>query len=434
MNRTKLTHLRKAAMIWQAAAGARSTFDPSRQPHLTITPDAEVTQIQAGVSPDCTYRLVKAAIEAAQREICLYIYNASADHLLDLLRAAKIRGVRIRLMYDVSDTRGDEAQKLAALGVELQVAPSSGGRRVFTVCHQKFAVIDEAILLLGSANWAGTSIPLVTTPGLFKKGNREWVVRIDHAPVAQWFKALFVADWEIPALPISAAMVSPVEALPVELFLPRLPGRVPDQIFDIKQVQLAQPARVTPIISPNNYFDLARQLIISAQQSIDIEQQYILAARGRSKIEGLLKALAQRKSEVTIRIIVSPAYRKVGAMDNWELSQATLAAYNLQDCLRAMNLTYYTHLHNKGLIVDRQKVVVSSTNWSENSITRAREAGVLIEAPEVAGYFAEVFDFDWRVATDPTLLPANAPLILADAAQEDATAGLGEEVHPADLI
>jgi phosphatidylserine/phosphatidylglycerophosphate/cardiolipin synthase-like enzyme len=98
-----------------------------------------------------------------------------------------------------------------------------------------------------------------------------------------------------------------------------------------------------------------------------------------------------------------------------------------------MNLTYYTHLHNKGLIVDRQKVVVSSTNWSENSITRARESGVLIESAEIAGYFAEVFDFDWSVATDPTLLPANAPLFLPGAVQEGAVVELDEEVHPADL-
>jgi hypothetical protein len=30
--------------------------------------------MQAAVSPDCSYRLVKAAIDAAEDEICFYIY------------------------------------------------------------------------------------------------------------------------------------------------------------------------------------------------------------------------------------------------------------------------------------------------------------------------------------------------------------------------
>ena len=85
----------------------------------------------------------------------------------------------------------------------------------------------------------------------------------------------------------------------------------------------------------------------------------------------------------------------------------TLEAFNLKDRLRAMNLTYYTHLHNKGLIFDRQKVLVSSTNWSENSISRAREAGVLVESAEIAEYFAGVFDYDWSVAWDTKDVPEN---------------------------
>ena len=67
-------------------------------------------------------------------------------------------------------------------------------------------------------------------------------------------------------------------------------------------------------------------------------------------------------------MIVSPAFRKMGAKDNWELSADSLDAYNLKDCLRAMNLKYFTHLHNKGVLIDRRIAVVSSTNWSENSI------------------------------------------------------------------
>jgi phosphatidylserine/phosphatidylglycerophosphate/cardiolipin synthase-like enzyme len=428
MDPIKLQAVRDAAQGWQEAQFAYGTFDPSRQPLLDITA-CQVKKMQAAVSPDCSYRLVEAAISAASDDICLYIYNVSADHMVELLRKAKERGVHIRIMYDVMDTRGNERQKLRELGVELKEAPSSNGRKVFTVCHQKFAVIDDAILLLGSANWAGTSIPKIVVPGKFKKGNREWVVRIDDAELAQWFKGLFQADWDIPEMEMPHGLgLEPVLRTESTVF-PALLANIPDKVFDIEQVDLDEPVMVTPLISPDNYFDLTKQLIEGAQSSIDIEQQYILA--GGPKTEKLLGLLEQRKGEVQIRAIVSPAFRKEGKKDSWELSVDSFAAFGLEDRLRAMNLSYYTHLHNKGVIVDRQKVIVSSTNWSENSITKAREAGVLIESPHIAGYYAQVFDHDWDIAWNAADVPANLLQVLSEAMF---VPGAFEEVHPADLV
>lgn len=420
--------LRLEAAAWTAGTLANRRFDPTRQPVLNITANENVRKIAAAVSPDCSYRLVKEAIDAAKREICIYIYNASAGYLLDLLRAAKRRGVSIRLMYDVTDTRGDERASLATLGVELKEAPSTDGRRVFTVCHQKFAVIDESVLLLGSANWATSSIPKIEDAGGFKKANREWLVRIDEGALAKWFKGLFEADWSIPELEQPPGEMAVEVAPAVAFFAPRAPTR-PEKVFDLRRVDLDPPAHVTPIISPNNYFPLMKKLILEARSSVDIEQQYILA--GGPDTEGILSALRDRKGELDIRIIVSPAFRKIGDKDNWEMTMDSLAGFDLKDCLRGMNLRFYTHLHNKGVIVDRDKVVVSSTNWSENSMRRAREAGVLIESDEVASYFAEVFDFDWTIALPIHDLPANLPWLprAALAVPEEA-----EEIHPADLV
>jgi len=58
-------------------------------------------------------------------------------------------------------------------------------------------------------------------------------------------------------------------------------------------------------------------------------------------------------------------------------------------------------VHNKGIIVDDTAVVVSSTNWSENSVTRAREAGVLVRSKAIAAYYREVFDLDWKEGIKP---------------------------------
>ena len=59
-------------------------------------------------------------------------------------------------------------------------------------------------------------------------------------------------------------------------------------------------------------------------------------------------------------------------------------------------------VHNKGVIVDQRKVLISSINWNENSPTFNREAGVIIEHPGVGAYFSGIFEDDWKAGhTEP---------------------------------
>ncbi|MDY7081582.1 MAG: phospholipase D-like domain-containing protein, partial [Halobacteria archaeon] len=55
-------------------------------------------------------------------------------------------------------------------------------------------------------------------------------------------------------------------------------------------------------------------------------------------------------------------------------------------------------VHNKGVIVDGEKVLVSSINWNHNSVTNNREAGLIIESENAGEYFAQVFESDWKGA------------------------------------
>ena len=49
------------------------------------------------------------------------------------------------------------------------------------------------------------------------------------------------------------------------------------------------------------------------------------------------------------------------------------------------------------MIVDNRSVLVSSINWNENSVTRNREVGIIVENPDVARYYAQVFFYDWNL-------------------------------------
>jgi hypothetical protein len=59
---------------------------------------------------------------------------------------------------------------------------------------------------------------------------------------------------------------------------------------------------------------------------------------------------------------------------------------------------WFSANHNKGIIVDGRIVLISSINYSDNSIENNREAGVIIENEDVARWYQDIFDFDWGIA------------------------------------
>lgn len=362
-------------------------------PKLTFQ-NFSVTGVTAAVSPDSSFLFLKEFIDRAKSTLIIYIYDISAPYLLDLLAAAKKRRVKIYAMFDANSFGNAELAALKEVAVSVKAAPSSGDRSVFTVCHQKFLIIDGRTVIIESANWAKSSVPQIKIPGTFKKGNREWFIRFDDAGIANWFTGLFNADFKIPPKPSAAVQI----AAPLDQsdLLIGAAAPAPGRLFKSKDVKDPAGATITPIVSPDNYLKEVKALLKTAERSVCLQQQYVLAGKG---IKDLLEIIAQRrahKSKLELRIITSAAFAK-----NWEATKKTLDAAGMLGALRALSTRSFTHCHNKGVIVDDTAVVVSSTNWSENSVMRAREAGVLVRSKEIARYYRDVFDLDWKEGIKP---------------------------------
>lgn len=366
-----------------------------QQPKLSIR-SFTVANARVAVSPDSSFRLLSQALQSATRSLTVYVYNISAPYLIAILKAKVQAGIKVRVMVDTNDSGPDELAALAKAGVEVRAAPSSGARKVFTVCHQKYVVVDGKTLVLQSANWAASSIPQVKKFGDYRPGNREWLIRVDDSAVALWFEDLFQKDFDIPAaagLKAFAEMLTlPSILLAAELFTP------PGQLFDI--LAATKPVNLLPLISPANYLPEMVKALKLAKKRILIQQQYIQAGNG---VNELLEVVHTKAATCEVRIIVSPKFPEA-----WQKTVKTLKAAGLDSKLRAQNLSHVIHCHNKGVVIDDDQVVVSSTNWSENSITRAREAGFLVRSKELTGYFASVFDLDWTEGTAPSHLVAKS--------------------------
>ena len=66
----------------------------------------------------------------------------------------------------------------------------------------------------------------------------------------------------------------------------------------------------------------------------------------------------------------------------------------------------FSSFHNKGVIVDGTTVLISSINWSPQSLGTNREAGIIVASTDVAAYYTTLFNFDW--GRSPDFVPSSS--------------------------
>jgi phosphatidylserine/phosphatidylglycerophosphate/cardiolipin synthase-like enzyme len=169
------------------------------------------------------------------------------------------------------------------------------------------------------------------------------------------------------------------------------------KLFASKRFNPPGTVRVTPILSPDNYMDVIPDVLAAAKKSIYIEQQYIRSSQ--PLIQRLLDAVGTACDEhpdLDVRIVVALSY---SSADHAKMQQMVNdlrgRGLKLGDNLRFLSGKHFVHCHNKLIVVDQQRVLVSSQNWSDSAVGKNREAGLLVDFPAVAKHFAKIFEVDW---------------------------------------
>jgi PKD repeat protein len=148
-------------------------------------------------------------------------------------------------------------------------------------------------------------------------------------------------------------------------------------------------------------------MIKGAKKSVYLEQLYIYKDWGTSAdpkpnlfLEAAVNA-SRRGCEV--KILLDSRYGKEHNEETIEYvsdiatnENITLEAKLIDNDAIGLNKT-----HNKGVIVDRNGVLISSINWNEYSPRNNREVGLIIENEDVAEFYTDVFFYGWY----NTLLP-----------------------------
>jgi PLD-like domain len=397
------------------AASAHAQLAASAKPHIGYTPasgvrlepvEEEVT-IRASASPDSGWSMLKSFLTSTGKSLTVGLYDFTAHHIEEAV-AQTMSGKKLRLVLDhpaVNPTADEtDAQTVAELGQQLgsgfeqawaltRTDPQATSWIYPSAYHIKVAVQDSSAFWLSSGNWNNSNQPDIQ-PAIGKESgeeargrDRDWHVVIESKKLAGVFESYILND-----LSVAAANNSGTPAVPSPVEAPGAPKRARafKRFFAAKEFK--EVVRMTPLLTPDPgvYTTAVKQLIESAGTTLYMQFQYIELPREANEasqpfLDLVDAVIARQQARVDVRIILSE-FEKPGYLE--QLHERGLDVVNI--------VKIQNNVHNKGIVVDGQKVLVSSQNWSTDGTLYNRDAGVILESAKIAGYFQEIFEHDWE--------------------------------------
>lgn len=347
----------------------------------------------AFVAPDASREMLENAIACADTELLINVYEFADPGIAADVAAAQDKGVAVTILLEGGPVGGISSEEKG-----ISAFLREGGAAVYTMettdaaharyryNHAKYLIADREEVLVVSENFKPSGFPVRG-----ETGNRGWGVLISDPRVADYFADVFATD-------ISGEDIVP--------FSPA--GTLPEVVTGDSYhpdfgTQSFTAATVTPVLAPDTA-SLIPALITGAEHTVDIQQAYISNWTKNAPNPYLDAAVDAARRGVSVRIILdSYWFNTEGENDNDEMAErinAISAAEGLplEARLARLGAGYPEKVHNKGVIVDGDTILISSVNWNENSPSFNREAGVIIESPDAGAYFSEVFTTDWEDA------------------------------------
>lgn len=315
----------------------------------------------AFVAPDCSSDVLGDLVASAAASVRLNAYELTDTVLADALVAARDRGVAVTVLAQGAPVGGVPSGEWPVLGRLIEagaevrfMATDEDAHARYRHDHAKYMVVDDRWTLVTTENWKPAAFPPVG-----RQGNRGWGVVLDDPNIAAYFTEVFETD-------LSGRDVHPV----------------------------------TTVLAPDTAGEV-EALVQSATTSVRIEQAYITNESGTRLQRYLAAAVDAARRGVEVRVLLDGAwFNTEDEADNDEqvrLINRIADAEGLPLEARLIDLDAHdlTKVHTKGVVVDGRRVLVSSINWNEASPSFNREAGVIVDDPGAAAYFAATFDADW---------------------------------------
>jgi phosphatidylserine/phosphatidylglycerophosphate/cardiolipin synthase-like enzyme len=361
-------------------------------------------EISTFVSPDCSYQAIVNELRYANESIYLNIYEFTNPFLCEELIDALLRNVTVNIFLEGSPIGGitDEEKyilrRIANYGGSIRFIVSDPENDVYAryvFNHGKYLIIDNKTIIIESCNWGKTGVP--KNPSY---GNREWGIIVKDEDITRYYLDVFLDDWDkercdVYKIEEMNMSISPYffmdDSISWGFYKPQFSPHTFKGNFS-----------AIPILSPDTSNIAICDMIKSSKESIYIEQLYIYKD-WNNRTNPFVKNLVEKaKSGVDVKVILNynPNYESTN--DKINITKQYFEKNGIDVKLIYTNWSYFSNVHNKGLIIDNKSVLVSSINWNENSVTRNREVGIIINNFDVANYYKNIFFYDWNL-TEPII-------------------------------
>jgi len=370
------------AVIVDAIAQAQSTVDVAVQElRLPGVAQALIERQEAGV------------------EIRVILENQYNQTLAEIdRRALKDRGLaRVESLAQFIDVDGDgeisalEVQERDAIA-QLRTASvpllddRADGSKGSGLMHHKFVIIDNRMIVTGSANFTVGGIHREPTEPE-SRGNVNHLLRIESPVLASLFREEFDILWG-----------DGPDGQTDSIFGVRKPTR-PARTVSVGDsnitVQFSPTSKRQPWKLSSN--GLIAQTIAQANQSVDLAL-FVFSDQG---IADALQGASERGTRIRALIDPSFAFRPYSeALDlmGHSLTQACKAEKDNQPWAKPLNtvgvpkLLPGDSLHHKFAVLDGRAVITGSHNWSKAANSTNDETVLMIDSPVVAAHFRREFE------------------------------------------
>lgn len=409
-----------APLLAFAAARAHKEEIPyTPAPGANLDPVTGQVTLVLHASPDAGWAELSNFIAGVREELVVGMYDFTSAHILTAVENALADGKKLTLTLDhpAKNPTADQTDEQTEADLSTRLGERFAGTWALTnadpkapvwiypnAYHIKVAVREDDTFWLSSGNWNNSNQPEIDLSNvaaarkLAETADRDWHVIVTNRALADTFRAFLQHDYTVSHdaitqareqhMAIQGAGAATLE-VPIEAFAT---GRAPHQFFAPKT--LTGNVTIQPLLTPDNYQPHVLALIESTQQHFYMQTQYIHPSGRPDDAEhdaliAALKALVER--DLDVRLITSQFQN-----DAWV--EKLIAAGVPSSVLRRQ-----ANVHNKGIVVDGNVVLVSSQNWSADGTLRNRDAGLIIHSAQAAAYFEQIFLHDWNYLASPVV-------------------------------
>lgn len=283
-------------------------------------------------------------INSAQTSIDIALYGwGQVPNIYNALEKAKLRGVKIRIVYDISKDNYYPETKLL-----LKLADEKIGDNPQILMHNKFFIIDNTKLLTGSMNFAPTGL---------SGFNSNCVFSINSPEIAQIYKTEFE-----------------------QMLNEKFHGNKTK--LQSKTIKL-NGAKITPLFSPKD-----KVITNNVIPLINNAKHYIYIPAFIITHDEFSNALIRaHKRNVTIKIIADAA-SSVNARSKLKQLRKAGIPVKIEN--------YAGKMHSKTIIIDDKYLIAGSMNFSNSGENKNDENCLIIESERFARYYREFFEYLWN--------------------------------------